>query len=53
MSAPATKRPDVPAGETEFYTTKQKAPTDSGYRGYDVEWKPFQKEQPYQKPKTP
>ncbi|MCC7040677.1 MAG: hypothetical protein IT516_10260 [Burkholderiales bacterium] len=47
---PNTKVPD---GQTPFYTTRQMPPNDKGFVGYETVWKPFQKEVPYQKPKTP
>ena len=43
----------VPDGHTRFYTTRQKAPTDKGFVGYETEWKPFQKETEYKTPKKP
>jgi len=47
-------RPKVPEGKTEFVTTTQKAITEGAFFvGYDTTWKSFQKEVPYQKPKTP
>ena len=50
--APAT-RPKVPEGKSRFLTTTQKAPTETGYVGYDLTWESFQKEVPYQTPKKP
>ena len=47
---PVTK---VPEGKTRVYTTRQKAPNEKGFVGYETEWKPFQKEAPYQTPKKP
>jgi hypothetical protein len=47
---PPTK---VPEGRTRFYTTRQKPPTEKGFVGYETEWKPMQKEAPYQTPKKP
>ncbi|MNC98314.1 hypothetical protein D3C83_162320 [compost metagenome] len=47
---PVTK---VPEGKTPFYTTRQKAPTEKGFVGYETEWKPMQKEAEYQTPKKP
>ena len=38
---PITKVPD---GHTRFYTTRQKAPNEKGFVGYETVWKPFQKE---------
>ena len=45
--------PKVPEGKTRFYTTRQKPPTEKGFIGYETEWKPLQKEVPYQTPKKP
>ena len=47
---PPTKVPD---GHARFFTTKQKAPNEKGFVGYETVWKPFQKEAPYQTPKEP
>ena len=47
---PNTKVPD---GKTPFYTTRQKAPTEKGFVGYETEWKPFHKEAEYETPKKP
>ena len=43
----------VPDGETRFYTTRQKAPNEKGFVGYETVWKPFQKEVEYKTPKRP
>jgi len=43
----------VPDGKTRFYTTRQKAPNEKGFVGYDTEWKSFQKEVEYKTPKKP
>jgi hypothetical protein len=43
----------VPDGQTRFYTTKQKAPSEKGFVGYETIWKPFQKEVEYKTPKAP
>lgn len=45
--------PNVPDGKTEYYTTRQKKPTDKGFVGYETIWKPFHKEVEYQTPKKP
>ena len=52
MSAqkPITKVPD---GVTRFYTTRQMAPSAKGFVGYQIVWKPMQKEVPYKTPKAP
>ena len=47
---PITKVPD---GETRFYTTRQKAPNEKGFVGFETVWKPFHKEVDYKTPKTP
>ena len=47
---PVTK---VPEGKTRFYTTRQKAPTEKGYVGYDTIWEPFDKVVQYVTPKKP
>ena len=47
---PNTKVPD---GHTRFYTTRQKAPNEKGFVGYETIWKPFQKEAEYKTPKKP
>jgi len=48
---PATAK--VPDGVTPFFTTRQKAPNDKGFVGYETIWQPFQKEAEYQTPKKP
>ncbi len=53
MSEPKKERPKVPEGHSRFFTTKQKAPTDKGYIGYETTWEPWQKEVPYTTPKRP
>lgn len=53
MSGQQTTRPKVPEGQTEYYTTRQKAPNEKGYVGYDVIWKPMQKTAEYTTPKKP
>lgn len=53
MSEPnKTKRP-VPEGKSRFLTTRQKAPNEKGYIGYDTIWEPFHKEIKYITPKKP
>ena len=47
---PPTKVPD---GHTPFYTTRQKAPSEKGFVGYETVWKPFHKEAEYKTPKKP
>jgi hypothetical protein len=43
----------VPDGQTRFYTTRQMAPNEKGFVGYETIWKPLQKEVEYQTPKKP
>lgn len=50
--APKTK-PKVPEGKTRYVTTRQKAPNEKGFVGYETTWEAFQKEQPYSTPKRP
>ena len=47
---PTTKVPD---GHTRFFTTRQMAPNEKGFVGYETVWKPFQKEVEYKTPKQP
>lgn len=49
---PKEKRP-VPEGKSRFMTTRQKAPSEKGFVGYETIWEPFQKEVPYTTPKKP
>jgi len=53
MSAAPSKRPKVPEGKARFLTTTQNKPNEKGFVGYATTWEAFQKEVPYQKPKTP
>lgn len=53
MSDAPKGRPKVPEGKTDYYTTKQMAPTDKGFVGYQTTWKSWQKEVPYTTPKKP
>ena len=43
----------VPDGHTRFYTTRQKAPSEKGFVGYETVWKPLQKEAECRTPKKP
>ena len=43
----------VPDGHTRFLTTRQMAPNEKGFVGYETVWKPFQKEVEYKTPKQP
>jgi hypothetical protein len=47
---PITKVPD---GQARFLTTRQMAPNEKGFVGYETVWKSFQKEVAYQTPKKP
>lgn len=47
---PTTKVPD---GQTPYYITRQMAPNEKGFVGYETIWKPFQKEVEYKTPKQP
>jgi len=49
---PKEKRP-VPEGKSRFMTTRQKAPNEKGFVGYETTWEPFQKEVEYTTPKKP
>ena len=53
MSEEKNTRPEVPAGVTEYYTTRQLAPSDKGFVGYETVWESFQKEAEYKTPKQP
>mgnify|MGYP003383597103 CR=1 FL=1 len=43
----------VPDGHTRFFTTRQMAPSEKGFVGFETVWKPFQKEVAYKTPKQP
>lgn len=53
MSDAPKTRPKVPDGHTEMLTTRQMAPNEKGFVGYDTIWESFQKEVPYTTPKKP
>jgi hypothetical protein len=53
MSEEKKPAANVPDGHTPFYTTRQLAPTEKGFVGYETVWKPFQKEAEYKTPKQP
>ena len=53
MSGQPKTRPKVPEGKSRFLLTRQKAPTEKGYVGYETIWDSFQKEVPYTTPKKP
>ena len=47
-------RPKVPEGKARFLTTTQKEIKEGAFFvGYTTTWESFQKEVPYQTPKTP
>jgi hypothetical protein len=43
----------VPDGVARFVTTRQMAPNEKGFVGFETVWKPFQKEAQYKTPKKP
>ena len=43
----------VPDGHARFVTTRQLAPNEKGFVGYETVWEPFQKEAEYKTPKKP
>jgi len=45
--------PKVPDGQTRFFTTRQMAPNDKGFVGFETVWKSLQKEIEYKTPKRP
>jgi len=54
MSGDAPKeRPKVPEGKARFVTTRQKAPNDKGFVGYETTWEPAHKVVEYTTPKKP
>ena len=53
MSEPKKTRPKVPEGETRFLKTRQMAPNEKGFVGYETIWEPRQKEVEYKTPKRP
>jgi hypothetical protein len=53
MSGEQKTRPQVPDGHSRYVVTRQKAPTDKGFVGYETTWESFQKEVPYETPKKP
>ena len=53
MSEQSKTRPQVPEGNTRFLKTRQMAPNEKGYVGYETIWESFQKETPYTTPKRP
>ena len=53
MSDAPKGRPKVPDGHARFVTTRQKAPNDKGFVGYETTWEPRQKVVEYTTPKKP
>ena len=53
MSEQATTRPKVPEGSTRYLKTRQKAPNEKGFVGYETIWESFQKIAQYTTPKRP
>jgi hypothetical protein len=53
MSEPSKQRTKIPEGESRFLKTRQKAPNDKGFVGYETVWESFQKVAEYTTPKRP
>jgi hypothetical protein len=53
MSEPSKTRIKVPDGRSRYLITRQKAPTEKGFIGYDTIWESFQKVVEYTPPKKP
>jgi len=53
MSNQPKARPKVPEGKSRFLITRQNAPDEKGFVGYDTIWESFQKEAEYTIPKKP
>jgi hypothetical protein len=53
MSQQPKSRPKVPEGRARYYTTKQMAPNEKGFVGYQTVWDNLQKEVEYKTPKRP
>ncbi len=53
MSEQKPSNTPVPDGHTAYYTTRQMAPSEKGFVGYEPAWKPLQKEVEYKTPKKP
>lgn len=43
----------VPDGRSRFLTTRQMAPNEKGFVGFETVWEPFQKTAEYKTPKKP
>jgi len=46
-------KPKVPEGNSRYFKTRQKEPTEKGFVGFETIWEPFQKEVEYETPKRP
>jgi hypothetical protein len=53
MSGQPATRPKVPEGKARFMITRQKAPNEKGYVGYETIWEEFHKVAEYTTPKRP
>ncbi|MDA0996648.1 MAG: hypothetical protein O2944_00395 [Proteobacteria bacterium] len=53
MSDAPKARPKVPEGKASYVTTKQMAPNEKGFVGYETTWESWQKEVEYKTPKRP
>jgi len=53
MSEQPKTRPQIPEGKTRFLKTRQMAPNEKGFVGYETIWESFQKENQYTTPKQP
>ena len=53
MSEQPKTRPKVPEGKTRFLKTRQMAPNEKGYVGYETIWESFQKETRYDRRRMP
>lgn len=43
----------VPDGHSRYLITRQMAPNEKGFVGYETIWESFQKEEEYKTPKKP
>ena len=53
MSEQPKSKPKVPEGKVRFHRTRQLAPNEKGFIGYETIWESFQKEVAYKTPKRP
>jgi len=53
MSGQPSTRPKVPEGTASYFKTRQMAPTEKGFVGYETIWESFQKEVKYTTPARP